>query len=76
MTPIGGPPLSVSGGEKPVPIRYDWILGRGLDSVLGQIDAPGLLSYFFVLFSFLIFGLFHIFCKIDSNQFKPLPKIF
>jgi hypothetical protein len=30
-TPIGGPPLSVSDGEKPVPIRFGWILGHGTD---------------------------------------------
>jgi hypothetical protein len=65
-------------GKEGVPIRYVSRVGCGLDLGLCRIDAPGLLSYFFVSFPFLflISYLFHTFCKFDSNQFKPLSKFF
>jgi hypothetical protein len=73
--------ILVSGGEeeKSVPVRETLGMGRGLNSGLGRIDATGLLSYIFFVsfpFLFLISYLFHNFCTLDLNQFKPLSKFF
>jgi hypothetical protein len=51
-TPTGGPPLSASDGEKPVPIRFGWILGHGPDLWPGQIGPQRPFSFSFILFPF------------------------
>jgi hypothetical protein len=76
---IGGVGPSVAGGEGSVPLREIALVGCGPVSELGRFGSLGPFSYFLILFHFsfsVLSYFFHIFCKIHSNQFKPIPKIF
>jgi hypothetical protein len=51
------------------------LLGRGLLPLLGRKvfpPRPFSIFFFFSLFSFSVFLFFHIICKFDSNQAKPI----
>jgi hypothetical protein len=70
-TLIGGPPLSVFGGEKMGHHFGNAGMGRGPDSVL----RPFYPFFLFLTFPFSIFHFFDNFFKIDSNLFKPKQLI-
>jgi hypothetical protein len=58
-----------------VPVREEALLGHGLASSLGRNGALWPISIFFFLFFFFFFlfsYFLYIFCKFDSNCFKPI----